>query len=207
MRTILTLIALAAMTGCSDPKAATEKNFKVAMQSYLDTAYPRCYVSQSFPYVDDSFDIMGTRTRLKALAKIGLVVSTEEQRQVPNLFGTPRTQKVTVYDLTGEGKKYFKANVEKNKDGSTGGGFCFGKAKVKEITQFSEPADMFGQKISRVNYEYTVTDLPSWASNAEITSVLPALHADGESKSKPIKRLDAVILTNNGWVHESLFKK
>jgi hypothetical protein len=60
----LTLIAVAVLVaGCSDPKAANEKNFQSAIQSYLDTAYPKCYFNQKFPTTVE-FDIGGSRAIL-----------------------------------------------------------------------------------------------------------------------------------------------
>ena len=66
---------------------------------------------------------------------------------------------------------------------------------------------MFGQRVSRVNYEFVVSDLPKWATSPEMTSTFKSLKIDSESNATPVKALQAAILTNNGWVHESLFQK
>lgn len=214
MRHSLILAAVAVLVaGCSDPKAANEKNLKVAMQSYLDTAYPRCYILQKFPTTVQFVEKKGSQQEketLRTLTKAGLLFEKEiERKEIKDIFdggGMKALVKVT-FDLTDEGKKYYKNDVQKNFKGEGMGGFCFGKATVKAITQFSEPGDMLGQKVSRVNYEYTVSDLPKWATSPEVTSSINSLKADAESNATPVKALNAAILTNNGWVHERLFQK
>lgn len=66
---------------------------------------------------------------------------------------------------------------------------------------------MFGQRVSRVDYEYVVSNLPKWATSPEMASASKSLKVDAESYATPVKVLQVVILTNNGWIHESLFQK
>lgn len=42
-------IIVLALTPCSGPKDANEKNFKAAIQTYLDSEYPMCYIKAQFP--------------------------------------------------------------------------------------------------------------------------------------------------------------
>ena len=209
MRYTLALAAAAAWlaTGCSDPKAASEKNFEAAIQSYLDTAYPKCYFTRQFPTTNE-FDIGGSGAVLQALTQAGLLVEKEESRkEVAQWGGGKKVVVKSSFDLTDEGRKFYQPDAVKRPGGEAIGGFCFGRAAVKAITQFSEPADMFGHRISRVSYSYTVSELPGWAKKPEITSALKALQADAASAEEPVKALDALVLTNTGWVHEKLFKK
>lgn len=85
--------------------------------------------------------------------------------------------------------------------GKPTGGFCFGKATVKEISQFTEPADTSGVRVSQVNYTYQVGDFPAWAKLPETLSAIPQLKADVESEKTPIKSAAMLQLTNNGWVN------
>ena len=166
----LTLIAVAVLVAeCSDPKAANEKNFQSAIQSYLDTVYPKYYFNQKFPTTVE-FVIGGSRAILQALVKAGLVSEKEESRKEVNdiLGGAKKIVLKTSFDLTDEGRKFYKPHAVKIIGGDSIGGFCLGKATVKAVTQFSEPSDMFGQKISRVNYTYVVSDLPTWARSPEM---------------------------------------
>lgn len=197
------------LSACSgDPKEANERNFKTALQSYLDSKYPRCYVVATMPYAKE-FDFTNNRATLKALAKAGLVVETEVSRkEVPVDFsGKTRTQILTSFDLTEEGKKYYRKDAVKNLAGDDMGGFCAGKAKVEKINQFSEPADMFGAKISRVSYSYSVSDLPGWAKDSEVAGSVEQLKKDVASEKAPVNENAVLVLTNNGWVHQALFDK
>ena len=203
-----TLVAAIAflISGCSDPKTPNEKNFAVAVQAYLDTTYPKCYLTSEFPRTVE-WDVGGTKTQLRALAKAGLVLEKEGSYEIPTFGGRKRFAPAPAFTLTDEGKKFYKSDAVKLINGKNLGGFCFGKAKVKQVDQFTEPSDMLGMRISRVNYTYEVSDLPAWANSPAIQAAIPELKADVESDKVPIKKLDVLVLTNNGWVHERLFKK
>lgn len=207
MRSLVIPLVIFAIAGCSDPKAASERNFKKAIQTYLDAAYPRCYVVSSFPALKSDWDINYSNERLSALEKAGLLAEKEVQVEEKDFFGKPRMVTKLSYDLTEEGKKFYKADVSKNLRGDSMGGLCVGKATVKSIDQYSEPAEMMGLKVSHVNYEYTVTDLPKWASSPDLQKYVEGLKTDVESQDTPVKKAEAVVLTSNGWVHEKLFSR
>lgn len=209
-RKILPLAILAtALVGCSDPKKASESNFEKATQAWLDTAYPSCFLMSAFPVESKEFDIGNTNKTLHALAGVGVLKEVElSRKEIPaNLFQSARTQVQYSYDLTDEGRKYYKADARKLRDGNLVPGLCIGKAKVVKVEQFSEPGDMMGQKISRVTYTYQVDDLPKWTANEAVIASNRELAALVSSKETPIKETRAFILTNNGWVHERLFGK
>lgn len=200
-------LALLVLAGCGSKQDANEKNFKGAIQNFLDSAYPKCYFFENFPAVVGDFDLKNEKAILAALLKTGLVSVKDEPHEETNLFGKKKTSIKPTFYLTEAGKKFYKTDIQKTLGGQSIGGFCVGKAKVQDVPQFTEPSDMLGQKISRVNYTYVVNDLPSWTKSPEILSAIPSLKPDVESENKPIKSLDAVVLTNNGWVHERLFRK
>lgn len=207
MRSVFVPLVILALAGCSDPKAASEKNFKTAVQNYLDALYPRCYVVSSFPAFKSDWDINHSNEKLAALAKAGLLTEKEVEVEEKDFMGRLKTVKKLSYNLNDEGKKYYKAAVAKNMRGDSLGGLCAGKATVKSIVQYSEPADMMGLKVSQVNYEYTVAGLPKWASSPELQKYVEGLKPDVDSQDTPVKKAEAVILTNNGWVHEKLFSR
>jgi hypothetical protein len=64
-----------------------------------------------------------------------------------------------------------------------------------------------GLKVSRVNYQYTVADLPAWTSSPDLQKFVEGLKADLNSQATPLKKTEAVVLTSNGWVHEKLFSR
>lgn len=200
------LMLLAGLAGCSDPKAATGKNFKAAAQDYLDSTYPKCYVARNFPVTEEYFP-GEPGSSLPGLAKAGLVSETElSRREIADWSGGGKKTRVkSTFDLTGEGRKFYKESVQHAMQGMVGA-FCAGKAKVSEIVRYTEPSDAFGTRVSRVHYTYYVDDLPKWASTPELVSAVHSLKEDVESKDKPIKKTETFVLTNEGWVHQELFK-
>lgn len=201
------LVLLATLAGCSDTKDANEANFQKAAQAYLDTQYPQCFVVSAFPTKTQDFDISGTNKALHALAQVGVVSEKEIARtEVPaRLWQPARTDIYYAYDLTDEGRKYYKADGHTLRSGKTAGGLCFGKAQVTTIEQFSEPGEMWGQTISHVTYAYKVTGLPGWAGNDSVKANIAELSKAVASNDTPLRETRAMVLTNHGWVHERLF--
>lgn len=195
---LLLIAAVALVAGCSDPKAATEKNFKVVVQKTLDKAYPRCYITGNFPAVSD---MMRSEKELKALVSAGLASVKDEPHEVKD-WGKPRTVIKPTYNLTEEGKKFYKADAHKAIMGGAEGGFCFGKATVKDIKEFTEPSSAMGVQMTQVKYTYEVSDVPAWAKSTEIMTAVPRLKTDVESEKTPVNGMDVMVLTNNGWVSQ-----
>ncbi|GIZ51874.1 hypothetical protein [Noviherbaspirillum aridicola] len=207
--TSLSLALVLLLSGCSDPKAASESNFKKAAQAYLDSVYPKCYVTQTFPYTTTYHTgRKDTGDLLHALVKAGLLAEKELSRQKTDGWMTAKGDDFIVkstFELTEEGRKHYKSDGGKPM-GYDAGGYCAGKAEVDEIVRYTEPSDALGTRISRVNYTYRVKDLPKWALTPELVAVVPALKQDVESKEKPVKVTEGFVLTNEGWIHQSLFK-
>lgn len=194
----ITLIAVAVLlSACSDPKSANEKNFKIAIQKKLDEARPTCYVIANFPgTIPNSLD--NDKLSFKALVDAGMLTVKDESRMTTGLmFNKVAVQ--PVFSLTEEGKKYYKPAMMKSGLGDDFGGFCFGKPIVREIVEFTEPADVMGGRVSQVTYTYELSELPAWAKQPQIVAALPKLKKDVESEKTPIKTRDILVLTNNGW--------
>lgn len=202
----LTLIAVAVLvTACSDPKAASEKNFKIAIQKSLDAAYPKCFVKATFPKaIDNHYDF--ALKEFNVLTAAGLLSHKVEIQEIEEKVGfvNPRMQKKTlvksVYYLTEEGKKFYRPADEAKK---TEGGFCFGKATVKEITEFTEPADAGGVRASRVTYTFQMSDIPAWAKQPEFLAAIGGRLKEAiEAEKTPAPSMDMLMLTNNGWTSQ-----
>ncbi|WP_194722387.1 hypothetical protein [Noviherbaspirillum malthae] len=201
-----TAVLIVALTGCSDPKQASDKNFKAAIQEYLNTAYPKCYFNEKFPVQIDT-DSFGRRAALQSLAKAGLLSETElSRREFKDWNGNVKLIIKSEYALTDTGRKFYNPNARQVMNREIGG-FCIGKAKVREINRFTEPADMLGHRITKVNYSYSIDELPEWATMLEVKAAIPGLKEAADSTATPIKETDTLVLTNNGWVHERLFAK
>lgn len=202
-RNILLVISISALfVACSDKKDANKSNFKTAINNYIDKKCIDIGSNYNFPLEIEKNDFR--KSQLDSLEKVGLIKSTEKQIELKLMFGN-KTKLVDgfEYELTDLGKQAF---VEKN--GTFGGKYfnlCVGKYKVTEVTNFTEPADMFGVKMSQVNYKKEAIDVPAWAF--ELVKEKEFEYATKQI-SKDIKDDKIVlILTNDGWVTEKEFKK
>lgn len=143
-------------------------------------------------------DFINAPEKAAALVSAGLL--SAKDMDVKSAFGNQMVPGAQ-YSLTDEGKKY----LVKGGAGNIGGwdAFCGGKYKVKEVENFTQPADMFGSKISQVNFLYEVDDAPSWAKQPAIQAAYPSVQHDvtGSPGDKAV-----LVATNDGWMHERLFK-
>ena len=82
--------------------------------------------------------------------------------------------------------------------------FCSGKYEVVEVENFTEPSDAIGTTISRVNYRYKVKDAADWVRSEGLHAAYKSLkgQAEGEVRDKAV-----LVLTNEGWLHERLFRR
>ncbi|MGV5525787.1 hypothetical protein [Pseudomonas sp. XP1] len=190
-RKIVPLALFATLAGCSNSEDTSEASFQKAAQAYLDTQYPRCFVISSFPAKTQDFDLHGTNKALHALARVGVVSEKEISRtEVPaRLWQAARTDIYYAYELTDEGRRYYKAD----------NGLCFGKAQVTAIEQFSKPSEVTGQKISNVTYAYKITGLPAWAGDEGVKASIAELGKAVASNDTPLKETRAMVLTSQVW--------
>ncbi|MGR7271262.1 hypothetical protein ACU615_21430 [Klebsiella aerogenes] len=207
--TPLLCICMLTLSGCNDPKKPSESNFKEAAQQYLDTVYPVCYIKVNFPYKTDGISFNNMPEVLHAISEKGLLTEKELSRKHIDASWGIKAHDIVVnsYDLTEEGRKYYKSDAAKNIRGENVGGFCFGKATVTEVSNFTEPSDAMGQKISRVSFSYKVSDIPEWAKTPEILTIDRQIKKDVDSAKDGMKVTNVFVLTNNGWIHERLFGK
>ncbi|WP_155955347.1 hypothetical protein [Klebsiella aerogenes] len=197
------------LSGCDDPKKATTSNFRVAAQRYLDTVYPSCYIKANFPYVIDSNSFYIMPEILNAMVGKGLLTRKELLRKHINDTLGVKVQDYVVrsYELTEEGRKYYKRNVSTNIQGDELGAFCFGRATVKEINSFTELSDVMGYKASMVTFTYKVSEIPGWVKSPEILNSNIQIKKEVYSEHDGIKISNFFLLTNKGWVHEQLVGK
>lgn len=169
--------------GCSNPKDANNENFGKAVSAYLmqqEEAGAYCIGSKVDHYQVQETSGPGSSTR--GLLKIGFLKITSQQ---PTMMGF---WKLTVYDLTAKGRESF----------IQGRGFCLGKPSLSQIVNFTDPGPT--GSMSLVSYTYRLKDVPSWASGpaeSEFRVDVPAAYGDVQSTG-------TLVLTGNGWVHESL---
>jgi hypothetical protein len=215
-----------ALAGCSDPKAATKSNFENAIQSWIGKN-PPCFTVPSSPlraaagepdggfprYVDARPAAHPARVEaqakeaapFEALAQSGLLSASDTEIEVRAGFFGDGTAKVPVkaYQLTEKGKAAVSMDGQKTAFSVPSPQFCYGVPTIDEIVQFTEPGEMMGVKVSQVAYRYHLKDLPDWAKNAVMQSAFPQLK---KNVADSLEGKTAVVLTNDGWVHERAAK-
>lgn len=195
------LIAIAALVpflaGCHDSKAASNENFEKALQSHYD-AHPVCItLPLSLPTEIGPDPLEPTHRQLEALAKAGLLATSTTQKPEPTFSGPGKLVAYTTYSVSATGKVVFRTGDE---DFPGGTGLCFAKRKITKIESFTEPADLIGQKVSRVTYDYTLMDVAPWTEDAGIAAAFPEIKA---ILAKPAnQQTDGMILTSTGWKQE-----
>jgi len=195
---------------CGSATDASNENFKVAMQTYLDSELPTCYFTQKFPLemsvgMYDQHKPGYFRRKMSALVDIGFVKKSvhnphkyrfdDERKMMEDGYKTGLItdfkSKLT-YTLTDAGKAAYDSEK---------GGYCFGKAEVKEILNFTLPSSAEGSQMSTVMYSYTVSDIPEWAMDEKLNKGFPRLTKHKNSATTPVKDNGTAVLTSNGWTH------
>ena len=109
----LMLFGVLVLIGCASKKDANEKNFSEALNSYLAKKGQLCLGIPSTWPVDlneaERRGGMGTAAEMAALEKAGLVRSHEtETEYTPPLSTRPVKARVLRYELTEDGKKFYR---------------------------------------------------------------------------------------------------
>lgn len=206
MQKIFLLSGLVILSACSDPKDPTEGNFEEALENYYSKNLECVRVGKSADEQGVIAEILDTRLdrdrdvpKLSALADAGLIdietVAIDKQNVFGKSIGTAPGKR---YILTDAGKSAQRADDGKQETRFSKSEFCYGHRDVTEITNFTEPTDAFGLRISSVKYIYDLTDMPSWAENENVQKAFPQIAKAGDEE---IEDSDELVLTNNGWVH------
>jgi hypothetical protein len=191
------------LTACSDTKKPSDANFTRAINQYLTKHGEACTViGRQFPVdvpVPEQIEPYGIGPQLAALEQAGQVRSSNTTAVVHGMLdalqGPTLPQPVKRYQLTAEGKKYFRQSP-----GIFGqaGSFCYGQETVDSIVKWTEPATMGAYTQTEVTYTYKIVDLASWAKQPEIQRAFSDLRTTvaGQSKTTQVAGLQ---LTNKGW--------
>lgn len=194
------------ITACGSPKDANEKNFTNAINDYLDTQCPIAYVAAEFPTVvatDSPKQRPSDVEELEYLKTQGLLTAEQGQLAVEDRYSKKEELVTgTIYDLSDEGKARFS-----HTKGIAWGkrtGFCVAGFELDSIDNFTDPSDVMGYTISNVKYTASPIDVLSWATSEQAKQYFPDL----EEELVPEQKMSAtLILTNDGWQHEEIFKQ
>ncbi|BCF95980.1 hypothetical protein PPGU19_005490 [Paraburkholderia sp. PGU19] len=199
----ISAVTLFGLSGCGSKQDANKSNFQSAIQDYFNTKSGVCVMvpAKEIPFTlqkSGGMNFINEPEKAAALVSAGLLSAKDTEVKAP--FGNKMVAGVQ-YSLTDEGKKY----LVKGAAGNMGNwdAFCGGKYKVKEVENFTQPADMFGTKISQVNFIYEVDDVPAWAKQPALQAAYPSVQHD-LSDAPGDKAV--LVATSDGWMHERLFK-
>lgn len=197
----------------SDPQAANEANFETALNAHY-AKMKQCVRIGGEPNdagIIQEFRIDG-RSQDKhvsfynGLVDLGLLDTVPYQKDVRSFSGQVTGKADWLgYKISGKGQKYLRpADLDKGFFSTGTPQFCYGTRQVVEITNFTEPAEVMGVKVSTVQYTYKLVDIVPWVNDPVIAAQFEWLPERLSNQS--IKEDDDLVLTNNGWVHHSELK-
>lgn len=181
--TLICCVALG-MLACNKSAPKTP-NYADAINSYYQ-AHPACLWSEEvkFPVQAATSDDAKTQG-YDALVDQGLLTRTVTEKKVIIV-----SKRENNYDLSDKGRAAWTADP--NQPGY--GNFCYGHRKVSTIDSNTPSSDQPGATAT-VNYHYTLTNVPAWASAAETQTAFPQLRA----ASTPQASTATLTNTSNGW--------
>lgn len=146
------ILALTALTGCDDPKAATKENFQKALVGFFDRTCARITPLEGLADLN-ALKFPATVTpagnalpRYEALADAHLLFRTG----VGMAARYPGERRPVRFTLTDKGRTLFKPA---NTAGSPApAGFCAGRIEVVSVDGFTEPTDSAGRRLSQVTF-------------------------------------------------------
>jgi len=206
----LMLLGVLLLIGCASRKDANEKNFSEALNSYLAKKGQLCLGIPSAWPIDlneaERRSGMGTAAEMAALEKAGLVRSHEtETEYTPPLSTRPVKARVLRYELTEDGKKFYREKQTLALVGTKGkqGDLCFGEQALDKIVKWEGPNAAGDSKEVSVFYMYRIENLAEWAKNADVQRVFPGIVSTIDGAGKSVMN-QALALTNQGWQAKGL---
>jgi hypothetical protein len=199
------VIGILLLVGCGSTNDANQKNFSAAINAYLAKRGQLCLGIPSTWPVDlndaERRSGMGTAAEMAALENVGLVRSHEaETEYMPPLSSRPVKTKVLRYELTDNGKTFYR---EKDRLGLAGnkqaqGDLCYGQQALDKIVNSQGPTAAGDSKEVTVFYTYRIENLAEWARSPDIQRVFPGIVStiDGAGKTQMNR---ALTLTSQGW--------
>jgi len=206
----LMLLGVLLLIGCASKKDANEKNFSEALNSYLAKKGQLCLGIPSTWPVDlneaERRSSMGTAAEMAALEKAGLVRSHEtETEYTPPLSTRPVKARVLRYELTEDGKKFYREKQTLALVGTKGkqGDLCFAQQVLDKIVKWEGPTAIGDYKEASVFYTYKIENLADWAKSPDVQTVFPGIVSTIDGAGKAAMN-QALTLTNQGWQAKGL---
>ena len=173
--------------GCRKTNMVDKAAFKSAINNYL-SARQECVWSAAIKFPAQADTSKEDQTKgFDALTDAGLLVRTSAEKK-RFLVGS---KQVNNYDLSDKGRSAWTADVQQPGFGN----FCYGHRKVDSIDR-STPTTSDVGAMTQVNYHYSFSDAPAWATAAETQNAYPQIRADLDG---PQMGLATLTNTSNGW--------
>lgn len=198
----------AVLSGCSDPKAANAANFRKVIEPIVADSY--CALPQltrlvqqdgeggeGFPMFltakTSDFDPGRTgRGLMEQAVRMGLVKGTEVEIVAKHAGSAEAPSRLSAirYEPTAAGAGHLRPVTAATQGGGrmTFAGFCAARGELVSIERWTEPADLFGQHVTRVTYVQKGSDPIAEASDA-----------DRATLGKPQERTVPLVLASDGW--------
>lgn len=194
---VICTAALSLLAGCDDPLDANKTNFQKVLQSYND-AHPVCAsISFKLPIEFRSDSDAARKQRLEPLVRAGLISVETIQKNESATPGQERAADYLRYAPTSEGKKVIRKGANSFLGGTD---ICFAHRKVVKIESFAEPVEVMGIMVSRVTYEYEMSNVEAWAKTPEIAAAFPQIETMLAKSDH--QAADVLVQTKQGWKHE-----
>jgi hypothetical protein len=143
------VVSLGLVIGCNSKTKATPENFTQAINSYFLDRSECLFSNVKFPYATS--DAAVTK-QMNTLVKSHLLDSSYES-----------AVKTTRYTVTTVGTRYAPR-------------FCYGHREVTGIDNFSSPQKgVSGFPETRVDYRYTLRDVPVWTQSPDVAAAFPEM--------------------------------
>jgi len=171
--------------GCKS-NSVDQSAFKSAINDYY-RGKPDCLWSTTvkFPAQADTSNDEQTKG-FDALTDAGMLTRTSAEKK-RFLIGS---KQVNNYDLSDKGRTAWTADASQPGYGN----FCFGQRTVTSIDGFT-PSDTNATQYA-VNYHFTVTNVPDWASTAEMKTAFPRFATDTSGQQTATATL---VKSDQGW--------
>src|SRR5579863_9573560 len=169
------------LAGCGSKSDANVRDLSDATNAYLVKKGQLCLgISTKWPVdLQESDQRAGNvkASEMAALERVGLVRSQNADAEYTTLSGRPAKAKVLRYELTDEGKKFYRekdvVGLGPNKEAL--GDICFGQQTVDKVSKTEGPMKIGDTTGATIYYTYRIDNLADWANNSDIQKVFPGI--------------------------------
>jgi hypothetical protein len=179
------LFAVLSVTAACNRQAATPPNYDNAINAYYE-AHPTCLWTSEKKFPVQSAPDDAKTEGYDALVDAGLLTRTTSEKKIIII-----SKRENDYDLSEQGRAAW--TTDPNQPGF--GNFCYGHRKVATIDDATPTSSQPGA-ITTVNYHYTITGVPHWASAAETQTAFPQIQS---ALNTPQPATATLTDTGSGW--------